>query len=316
MPLIIVAAFLVIMMAGCTPPVHDSRLIAAHELIAKSPKEALDSLGRINRSGLSESDSHYLDFLTIKATDKAYLPHSSDSTILEVIAYAESHRREGYYPEALYYGGRVYSDLGDYPTALDYFHQALDLLPPDTKDQELRSRIVSQIGSLLNTLRLYDEAIPYINESLLYSKQTNDTIGEVLDLQLLGLTYMRAKHWDMAGYHLKLALELSQRIEVSGSPHRAKSKMLLAAVKRQLGQTDSALFYIRNTLDSVKPIVRNNVLAHGAQIYWQAGIWDTAYFYAYQLIHSPMLLNQKIGYEMIFLDSVIKYVPGLINFLC
>ena len=62
----------------------------------------------------------------MKIADKNYVTHTSDSLILRVIDHEESHKGDGRYAEALYYGGRVYSDLGDYPTSLKYFQQSLE----------------------------------------------------------------------------------------------------------------------------------------------------------------------------------------------
>lgn len=51
------------------------------------------------------------------------MEHTSDSLILDVIDYYSSNDDRNLYPEVLYYGGRVYSDLGDYPTSLSYFRK-------------------------------------------------------------------------------------------------------------------------------------------------------------------------------------------------
>lgn len=99
------------------------------------------------------------------------MTHSSDSLILSVVDYESRHRRNGRYPEALYYAGRVYYDLDDYPNALDFFQQAMEILPEDTDNQELRLRTLSQTGRLLATLRLYDKAIPYIKEVIEIEKK-------------------------------------------------------------------------------------------------------------------------------------------------
>lgn len=293
-----------VVLSCCTPPQHDTRLLKAARLIDSIPEAALDTLSVIDRSSLSEADRHYHDFLSIKAADKAFVTHTSDSLILDVIGYAESHRSQGYYPEALYYGGRVYSDLGDYHTALSYFQRALDLLPKDAEDQGLRSRVISQTASLLDDLRLYDEAIPYVKESIEISRQLKDTLGEVLDLQLLGAINLRANHLQSADSSFRLALIRSQNIHIS---YKAKSRMYIAGVKYKLKQMDSALLYIRNTLDMVKPTVRNNVLAYGAEIFMRNGMYDSAYIYAHKLINSPQILNKSIGYAVLFTDSVRKY---------
>lgn len=115
-------------MIGCSPREHDKRPTSIGAIIAESPEEAsalLDSIDSIARPTLAEADRYYLDFLRIKAQDKNYIRHSSDTTILKVIDYYSDKDDELYF-EALYYGGRVYADMGDTPTALQYFHQALD----------------------------------------------------------------------------------------------------------------------------------------------------------------------------------------------
>ena len=152
---------LCVLLVCCTPS-RDSRLTDIAAIVSDQPSEALDRLNRICPDSLSTSDRHYLDFLTIKAKDKAYIRHTSDSLIVDVINYVSSHKDEGYYPEALYYAGRVYSDLGDSHTALRYYQDALDLMPADTKDTDLKTRIMSNTGRLLNILRMPDEAIPYL----------------------------------------------------------------------------------------------------------------------------------------------------------
>ena len=109
----------------------DSRLSNISLLCEQSPKEALDSLNAISKVSLSEKDRHFYDFLSIKVKDKAFITHTSDSLILKVINYESNHQGNGHYPEALYYGGRVYSDLGDYPTSLKYFQDALSVTPAE-----------------------------------------------------------------------------------------------------------------------------------------------------------------------------------------
>ena len=97
----------------CNNSNYDSSLARLENLSSISPSEALDSLYAIDYDKLSASDKHYHDFLSVKIADKAYMTHTSDSLILKVIDFESNHRSNGRYAEALYYGGRVYSDLGD-----------------------------------------------------------------------------------------------------------------------------------------------------------------------------------------------------------
>ena len=98
------------MAVACSRP-HNQRLDRINELTASNPQIAMDSLEAIDKKSLSIPDRHYYDLLTIKANDKAYVTHSSDSLILDVIDYYKGGKDKTLYAEALYYGGRVYSDL-------------------------------------------------------------------------------------------------------------------------------------------------------------------------------------------------------------
>ena len=174
----------------------------------------MSRLELIDRSTLSESDRRYYDFLRVKTADKAYITHTSDSLILSVIDYAASHRRELSYAEALYYGGRVYSDIGDYPTALCYFQQALGELPESNEIEilDLRGRIFSQAGQLLNTLRLYDEAVPYIEKAIGIAAAMQDSVAMMFDMQLLGSVYLKAEKYDSAEEKFRTAYRIAEKV--------------------------------------------------------------------------------------------------------
>ncbi len=304
---ILLLSAITLILSCCSGKQHDHRLSRIEDIIAISPKEALDSLGTIDYARLSDADKHYYDFLSIKASDKAYITHTSDSLILKVIDYAQSHQDEGRYPEALYYGGRVYSDLGDYPTAIHYFQNALDLfLSTNSKDLNLKANIYSQYGRLLTSLRLYDDAIPYIESSIEIGKQMKDTANIIYDLQLLGGTYLRASNYEFAERAFNEALQLSKN---QAPFHSAKSWMYLAAIKYRLEQIDSALYFIRNTPDKVKPTVRNSALGYAANIYLEAGILDTAYIYAREIICNPDSAPRETGYHVILSPKLRKFIP-------
>jgi len=291
-------------LCSCSEHKQDGRLTDIAEMVSESPQEALLRLDSIDYDNLSSSDRHYYDFLLIKANDKAYITHESDSLICDIIKYYSTHDKDGIYPETLYYGGRVYSDLGDLPTSLHYFQSALDHLPANTANKDLRCTVLSQTGRLLDALSLYDEAIPYIKAALEINRQNKDSINIIYNLQLLGGTNLRAYNYAEAEKLFKQALRLSSNFP---DYHTAKSKMYMAEVKLKSGQLDSALCYIRNTIDKVKPIVRNSALGYAANIYLKAGITDTAYIYAHELISNEDPTHKEIGYQVILSPELRKY---------
>lgn len=285
----------------------DTRLTRIAAIVSDHPERALQSLDSINPDDLSESDRHFHDFLAIKARDKASLPHASDSLILDVIDYYSAYQSDPIYPEALYYGGRVYYELGDYPTALQYFQQALHNpgQAPDTTD--LKNRLNSQTGGLLCDLRLYKRAIPYFSQMLKDKMQKHDSIGIVYAQLGIGTLYynlgtmefqdsLRERFLKSADSILTRSLDYATSLPISYS---ANSKIHLAAVRQAKGDFASAINLIRHTPAQVKPIQRNVALAYAADIYMDAGIMDTAYMYAHELITNEDILNKKTGYRII-----------------
>ncbi len=272
------------------------RMQQLEELAITSPAEALDSITAIDPATLGEADRHFLDFLRVKTADKAYMTHSSDSLILSVVDYESRHRRNGRYPEALYYAGRVYYDLDDYPDALDFFQQALELLPEDTDSQELRLRTLSQTGRLLATLRLYDKAIPYIKEAIEIEKKLNNKDFLLYDTHLLGSIHLRAKEYSLAEYQFRQAMALSPD---SISTDYAENLMSLASVKYEKGQIDSALLLIRGITDRVSSLTMDWALAQSAEIYLKAGITDTAYIYAQNILSNVDYDHKEIAFQVL-----------------
>lgn len=210
-----------LMLGGCSSGKEkDPRLIEIAAIMADSPQRALARLDSINPTSLPEADRNYHGLLTVKARDKAYVTHTSDSLILSVIGYYSSHRRSGHYPEALYYGARVYSDIGDYPSSLRYFQTTLDELPEDTDQFELRGRVMSQMGVTLNTLRLYEKALPYLKESLRIDSIQNDSVNMVYDFMNMGFSQLRLNNLDGAECDFRNAKSLAERVSPNGCIHR------------------------------------------------------------------------------------------------
>ncbi|MDE6026792.1 MAG: hypothetical protein K2G23_01810, partial [Muribaculaceae bacterium] len=89
-----------LMAAGCSGPYRDdSRLRRAEEVLAdpELPQERaiemLDTLRAIPGRELSEGERHFRSFLMIKASDKGYISHTSDSLYLTVKDYFSSRHR-------------------------------------------------------------------------------------------------------------------------------------------------------------------------------------------------------------------------------
>lgn len=309
----LILLFLLLTFTCCNDKPSDLRLSRVESLSSKSPKEAWDSLCAINYDLLSDADKHYYDFLSVKVADKAYITHSSDSLILKVIDFESRHQKYGRYPESLYYGGRVYSDLGDYPTALRYFQDALSITPLES-NLNLRGCILSQTGRLLNRLRLYNEAIPYIKESIQIDSIEDDRFNLCYDNQLLGSIYLHTHNIKEAKPYFFKALELASKL----SPEdRAHILVYLAACNYEENNLSEARSLIKTAMDSVAPIYRNICLSYASDIYQKSNITDSAYIFAFELAHSNDFNNRKCGYQNLLSpelypfssqDSILSYI--------
>ena len=283
---------------GCTrQQPSDPRLQRLTLSVDTGPQAAIDSLAAIDPATLGEFDRHYYNFLTVKACDKAYIVHTSDSLILDVINHFG---RSPKMTEALYYAGRVYSDLGDYPTALRYFHDALDRISDD--QLQLKAKIVSQTGRLLNHMRLYDQAIPYIKQSITIDEMVNDSINLPLDHQLLGDCYWRNKQYETALHHIKTALALSNTAVDS-----ALMETYISSIYYKLGNLDSSLTYIRTSPSRAHYLDRDFIYAEAASIYVGANMPDSVKKYAHLLISNPRGANATTGY-LCLLNPAMKHL--------
>ncbi|MCH5232409.1 MAG: tetratricopeptide repeat protein, partial [Muribaculaceae bacterium] len=217
-------------------------------------------------------------------SDKAYTVHTSDSLYLSVLNYFNRRKSDPLYPEVLYYGGRVYSDLGDYPTALDYFQNALDFLADNPDNPNLKATILSQTGRLLNTMRLRSQALPYLKEAVRMDSLLNDSVNLPFDLQLLGSLYMNIGKYKEAESNVRKALEL---IQPSDTVSTAIMKIYLAAINHMKGDDLSALNIIETIPQNLNDEETGEFFySYSTDIYYNVGNLDSAYNHAKRLLRS------------------------------
>jgi len=304
----IFAVVIGLLVTACTSDKPDARLLRAEALMTDSLKQARAMLDSIDRTTLNESDRHLFDLLVIKAKDKAFEQHTTDSAILKVADYYKHHQSTERYPEALYYAGRIYSDLGDYPSALEFYHKSLDVLPRSSSNIDLKGRIVSNLAFTLNALRMYDQALPYAKESLDIDYERQDTTDIVYSHKLMGITLMHADQYDKAEYHLTKGLNMADKY--ASDNVAASLQMYLAAVKYRKNEIDSALNMIRGVPEKITNSYHHTALTYALDIYLRSGIVDTAYMYAQELTLPENKKNWRIAYKKLLFSPLRMYVPA------
>ncbi len=306
------------LLAACSGAVNDPRLYSineslnAHHMIEASMQDsmiqsALSQLQEMQPASLSGQDRHLRDLLIVKASDKGYITHSSDSLILDVVNYFSHHKNSRFYPEALYYAGRVYSDLGDFPTALRYYQDALDALHGNTSNLQLKGNITSQTARLLNMLGLHDRAVPYLKKVIEINNETGDSINLMYNLQLLGAAHLHCDRYDTARKCFTQAYEISRQQSPIDTP---LMKMYLAATSHFLGDDVQAKSFIKGVPESIEPTSHNLALVYASKIYLKSEELDSAYMYSRQLALSHDSNNKIIGYRIMLSPSLRKYISS------
>ena len=206
-------------LTACHTDSHTTYLLRQADSLLNVQPDSAQTLLRVWEDSMAnqpEDIQMYYQLLCIKANDKNYIAHTSDSLILPIVTYYTKQRNKTHLPEALYYAGRVYSDLNDAPRALEYYQQAIDVMKHEKLiDYNLSSRIYSQMGTLFVYQELYNEAPEMFRKAYQYDSLLKDSAGLVFDLRDIGRVFASIDQRDSAVYYFNRAGEMALRIKDS-----------------------------------------------------------------------------------------------------
>ncbi|MDR0981698.1 MAG: amino acid ABC transporter permease [Culturomica sp.] len=269
-------------------PPYPQSLITANQLTYTHPDSAIVFLNSIKDSiqKAPESTQMYYRLLCIKANDKAYILHKSDSLILPVLDYYVRKQDKNHLPEAYYYAGRMYMDLENAPGALDHFYKALEIAP-DNDPYSLKSYIYSQIGTLFLYQYLYDEALDAFKKEYTILNRGNesnleDSIGMVYALRDIGSVYKDIKKLDSSLYYYKSAYDLGKKLNRLDLTNMIQSQIGNIYIK--LGEYDSAKIAMKDALTDIELPNKSAIYTIAAKLYYKTGMIDSAVYYNKSLL--------------------------------
>ena len=256
---------------------------------------AVAMLKTINRDSLSGNDNkYYFDLLQIRANDKAYITHTSDSAILSVIEYFENNDFNNLLPVAYYYGGRVYSDLGDAPQALEYFHKALDC---ENINAHTEAVAYSQMANLYSNQRVFDLAIHTYKKAVNLYQQVGDSLSYLYNLRSIGEIYSVQNKKDSALILYNQVLKLAENIGDKKSSVSIKLSIGdLHLYHNNYKQASELLGTLKQYLPKEDSTTIANTYAH---LYYRLNNTDSTIFYCNSLIKSKSLNAKLNGYNIL-----------------
>ena len=289
--------FVLLMVVACQhhyqyPPV----LQEADSLCVAKPDSAIALLKSISTEMLQAPEyvQKRYQLLTIKANDKAYVTHKSDSLILSLIGYYENDGDPAYLGEAYYYAGSTYRDLGDAPRALDYYQKALDAMPGD-ENLKVKSKVYAQMGDLFRKQKLYRQAIESFQQSYKCDIIRKDTLGMIYNLRDIGFAYRGLDKPDSTLVLLNEAHKFSLMINNQQMDNRITSQM--ASLYIQLDSLEKAKAYIRPSLEHPMKNNLSSIYSIAADIYYRLNQFDSTAYYCNELLRLGNLYAKSDAYE-------------------
>ena len=271
-------------------------LLRADSLTYADPEAALSLLRSLDAemAAAPEPVRMYHGLLTVKATDKAYLPHTSDSLMLSLLRHYENGGDPALLPEVYYYAGGTYRDLNDAPRALGYYQKALDAMADGHDNLRVRSVVHAQMGGILYRQSLYEEARKAHIEAYQCNLLLRDTVGLIHELIDIGYTWRCINVFDSAFIYMNHALQLAREKQDEYMAGITYSQ--LAGMHLELGEYEKAKEEIGHSLKYVDRSNISSIYSILSKIYYHLGQKDSAAYYYDELLKYGNVYGKRAAY--------------------
>lgn len=283
-------------------PVYPPQFLVADSLASVQPDSAIALLEALKADSpqWDKATQMYHNLLTVKARDKAFVTHTSDSLMLSVLNYYEHGGDKCLLPEAYYYMGSTYRDMNDAPRALEYYQKALEVLPEGASP--LRRYVNNQMGWLFYRQKLYDEALSHYQQSYTNDSILEDKAEMASDLRNAGYIFRCKDNFEAAldtYYQAKEILADLNDTTVLDEVDTQIASLLLA-----LGNNDEAKRFIMLPLKRVTRSSISNVYSIAAKAYLRIGQIDSAIYYYNELLKYGNIYGRQVAYEQLSLFAI------------
>lgn len=280
---------------------HEALFRQVESVVNDHPDSAMVLLQRIEESErLDSADWARWALLTTQARDKAFINHTTDSVINRVADYYQRFGDNHQKALAYYYVGRVNSDLGQLKRATDAYLRASDY-SAKTDDHNLSFLILTQMGARFAYQGLTHEAERAYRKAFEIATQANDSVNMAFGFAYLARVCGLRKDWAQAENYYLESIAIAEKI---GHSHAFKLGVQeLASVYSRRNRLDKALVWARRLvefegLDGLPDRLSAHLVI--GNIYREMGQVDSAYFYISHAIGSYNIYTRRSAYQALY----------------
>jgi tetratricopeptide (TPR) repeat protein len=280
----------------------------------------LDSM-KPRMAGATEAEWSLYSLMRVKAEDKAYIVHKTDTVMLRLIDYYEEDGDKRRLPQVYYYAGRVYADMYDNDRALPYFQKVVEMAD---SSRTLYYKAQAQMGYIFLYQGLYEKGFNAFSKSYKYNKTRGNKSNQAYALCGMANCLQRMNGYKQAMQYLKQALILVR--ENGDKSYEADILGQIANNYYYLKQYRIAEKYAQQALAGVDSTTARPIYAIAADIYNKVGKEDSAVIlynklYALDDVYAKYSASKRLGHyylehknmakAAIFLDEYDRYTDSI-----
>ena len=320
----VAAALCMACLFSCGDGIDREAEIAAIDSIADTdaPRALalLDSM-KPRMAGATEAEWSLYSLMRVKAEDKAYIVHKTDTVMLRLIDYYEEDGDKRRLPQVYYYAGRVYADMYDNDRALPYFQKVVEMAD---SSRTLYYKAQAQMGYIFLYQGLYEKGFNAFSKSYKYNKTRGNKSNQAYALCGMANCLQRMNGYKQAMQYFKQALILVR--ENGDKSYEADILGQIANNYYYLKQYRIAEKYAQQALAGVDSTTARPIYAIAADIYNKVGKEDSAVIlynklYALDDVYAKYSASKRLGHyylehknmakAAIFLDEYDRYTDSI-----
>ena len=257
------------------------------------PDSAIACLDSIDASlqKLTEEERMYCHMLRIKAEDKLYIPHTSDSLINRIVRFYEQQGDDRRLAEALYYKAGVYRDCNEPSRAIRTYLSAAEV---GCEYDTLNGRIYGQLAALYAYQKAYHESMKALRQALVYNIKCDGYLGIAYSWRDMARIFDRQYSPDSAEVYYRKAYNLMKEKGFTRPAYGVLSEWADFSYAQGRHNTAKAFAYkiLGDHFDELAALVL-------AKYYWQKNNLDSALFYSVEALQTNDIYHRRTAYGIL-----------------